>query len=248
MKRFGTVIKEYALYVRLAPILCILLVQQALSGTDGMTLRKMIGPIPYAEFGRSVASAGDVNGDGYPDIIIGSYSGGSGRAYIFFGGPAMDTIPDVILTNHSSNDYFGISVAGAGDVNGDGYDDVVVGAYVSGDLGLDSGHVYIFFGGPAMDSIPDVVIAGLPSELFGISVAGAGDVNGDGYADVIVGAPGNDAGGLDGGRAYIFFGGATMDNVPDVIITGTVPTEDLGNSVAGAGDVNGDGLDRKSVV
>ncbi|HET6273808.1 MAG TPA: FG-GAP-like repeat-containing protein [Bacteroidota bacterium] len=243
MKQSASGTKLHLLCLLTAIVVHVLALRQGLAGTNGMTLRTITGQTPFAGFGYSVANARDVNGDGYPDLIVGNYISYAGRAYIYFGGPGMDTIPDVTMINHDNNDYFGMAVAGPGDMNGDGYADVVVGAHVSGSLGLDSGHVYIFFGGAVMDSIPDVVMAGLPSELFGRSVAGAGDANGDGYADVIVGANGSDAAGLDVGRAYIFFGGATVDNVPDVTITGTVVTENLGNSVASAGDVNNDGYD-----
>ncbi len=231
----------HSLYVLLAVIADILMFQEGLSGTNAMTLQTFSGQPLNSAFGQSVAIVGDVNGDGYDDLAIGALYNGEGRVYIFFGGATVDTIPDVILNYRMSNDRFGECVARAGDVNGDGYADVIVGAQQSGPLGTDSGHVYIFFGGAVMDSVPDVIMAGLPGELFGRSVAGAGDVNGDGYPDVIVGANGSDAAGLDVGRAYIFFGGVTVDNIPDVIITGTLITENLGNSVAGAGDVNNDG-------
>ncbi len=78
-------------------------------------------------------------------------------------------------------------------------------------------------------------------DAFGLSVATAGDVNGDGHSDVIVGAPFNDTGGLSAGRVYIYFGGASMDNVADVLLTGAAANDLFGNSVATAGDVNGDG-------
>ncbi|MEK9135491.1 MAG: FG-GAP-like repeat-containing protein, partial [Bacteroidota bacterium] len=243
MKRFSAAMKLHSLYVLPAMIVNMLILEDGLSGTDAMSLQTFSGQPLNAAFGQSVAIAGDVNGDGYGDLVIGALYNGEGRVYLFFGGAPVDTIPDVILNYRMSNDRFGACVAGAGDMNNDGYADVIVGARISGPTGLDSGHVYIFFGGALMDSVPDVIMAGLPRENFGGSVAGAGDVNGDGYADVIVGANGSDAAGLDVGRAYIFFGGATVDNIPDVIITGTVITENLGYSVASAGDVNNDGYD-----
>ncbi len=235
-------LKLRSLLVGLAALSAIV-VPPSFPSTTGVTQVTFTGQPLSAVFGQSVASAGDVNGDGYDDVIVGAQYNGEGRAYIFFGGTAIDTIPDVVLTYRITNDRFGYSVAGAGDMNGDGYADVIVGAYQSGPLGLDSGHVYIYFGGVSMDTVPDVTLGGGPADSFGKSVACAGDVNGDGYSDVIIGANGNDANGLDCGRAYILFGGATVDNIPDVIISGTVLVEDLGNSVAGAGDVNNDGYD-----
>jgi hypothetical protein len=197
-------------------------------------------------FGYSVASAGDVNGDGYGDAIVGAYNndaGGinAGRAYIYCGGPGMDALADVTLTGAAAIDYFGVSVASAGDVNGDGYSDVIVGADHNDAGGADAGRAYIYCGGTAMDALADVTLTGAAAvDLFGISVAGAGDVNGDGYGDVIVGAYGNDAGGADAGRAYIYYGGAAMNATADVTLTGAAAADQFGISVAGAGDVNGD--------
>ncbi|HEX9656928.1 MAG TPA: FG-GAP-like repeat-containing protein [Bacteroidota bacterium] len=196
-------------------------------------------------FGVSVASAGDVNGDGYSDVIVGAPFAGApdaGKAYIYLGGAAMDNTPDVTLTAVAASDRFGFSVAGAGDVNGDGYSDVIVGAQNNDAGGADAGRAYVFFGSASMDNIADVILTGAAAlDQFGYSVAGAGDVNGDGYADVIVGSPFNDVGGNNAGRALIFFVSTSMDNVADVITTGATADDSFGRSVAGAGDVNGDG-------
>ncbi len=200
-------------------------------------------------FGYSVASAGDVNGDGYSDVIVGAWrnnAGGaySGRAYIYYGGPGADATADVTLTGAAASDYFGFSVGGAGDVNGDGYSDVIVGAYMNDAGASDAGRAYVYYGGPAMDETADVTLTGAAaSDYFGCSVAGAGDVNGDGYADLIVGAYGNDAGGSSAGRAYVYYGGPVMDVTADATLTGAAANDYFGLSVAGAGDVNGDGYD-----
>ncbi len=86
------------------------------------------------DHGYSVARAGDVNGDGLSDIIVGApgYSSGTGQAHVYFGGPFADNQPDLTLTGQQSGDRFGSSVAGAGDVNGDGYADLVVGSWSKG--------------------------------------------------------------------------------------------------------------------
>ncbi|MBV6479508.1 MAG: hypothetical protein HGGPFJEG_02282 [Ignavibacteria bacterium] len=198
----------------------------------------MTGGATFNNFGISVASAGDVNGDGYSDVIIGSpgYSSSTGRAYIFFGGASMDNISDVVMTGESSSNFFGNSTASAGDVNGDGYSDVIIGAY---GYSSSTGRAYIYFGGTSIDNTADVIITGEATlNYFGLSVSDASDVNGDGYSDVIAGAYGYTS---NTGRAYVYFGGATMDNIADVNMTGEATGNRFGASVSSAGDVNADG-------
>ena len=199
------------------------------------------------EFGQSVSSAGDVNGDGYSDVIVGADrndTGGSdaGRAYIYFGGSSMNNLIDVTMTGEAAGDGFGISVSSAGDVNGDGYSDVIVGADGNDAGGLLAGRAYLYFGGSSMNNSADVTMTGeAAGDVFGYSVSSAGDVNNDGYSDVVVGASGNDAGGSSTGRAYIYFGGSSMNNLVDVTMTGEAAGDGFGISVSSAGDVNGDG-------
>jgi parallel beta-helix repeat protein len=194
-----------------------------------------------ASFGASVSTAGDVNKDGFDDVIVGAHATGeTGKAYIYFGSADMDSIPDVTLSGEASNDFFGWAVSSAGDVNDDGFDDVIVGARNSGG----TGKAYIFFGNASMDTTPDVNLIGEASgDWFGYTVSSAGDVNCDGYSDVIVGARHNDAGGEDAGRAYIYHGGTFMDSTPDVTLTGEASSDQFGISVSAAGDVNKDEFD-----
>jgi len=151
------------------------------------------------QFGRSVSGAGDVNNDGYDDFIVGARfsdaaGSNSGRAYVY-SGENLDLLYS--FPGEAAGDNFGHSVSGAGDVNNDGYDDLIVGAYLH-----DAGRAYIFCGETgALLCTFDGVMA---YDNFGFSVSGAGDVDNDGYDEVIVGAPGNDAGGEDAGRAYVF--------------------------------------------
>ena len=195
--------------------------------------------------GSSVSSAGDVNGDGYDDIIAGAGSSGSvTRVYIYLGGASMDGTADIVLEQEEAQDGFGVPVSGAGDVNGDGYGDVMVAAWDNDIGGHDSGRVHLYFGGSSMDTTTDIYFNGTAvDDFFGYSISAAGDVNNDGYDDVIVSAPYNDSDGNNSGRAYIFFGGRNMDSTPDVILTGAAPAKGFGFSVSGAGDLNKDGYD-----
>ena len=207
-------------------------------------------------FGYSVGTAGDVNGDGYSDVIVGAPAnpcdilggacqpgeGLAGSAYVFFGGPGADAVPDLTLTGEAEGDHFGTSVGTAGDVNGDAHADVIVGAPDADAAGGFPGRAYVYFGGPGADATADLVLTGAgEADAFGSSVGTAGDVNGDGYADVIAGAPYNGDDGEKVGRAYVYYGGPAADAVPDLTLRGEAPDQFFGVSAGTAGDVNGDG-------
>ena len=185
-----------------------------------------------AYFGESVATAGDVNGDGYSDVIVGAYGydNGKGRAGIYLGTPGGLTAP-FLLGEDITGGYFGVSVSTAGDVNGDGYSDVIVGAYLAR-------RAYVYLGsflGPS--TIPDWFALGT-RQFFGYSVATAGDVNGDGYSDVIIGAPGQS----HDGQASVYLGSASgLAGSPAWTVHSDQVGSEFGWSVATAGDVNGDG-------
>ena len=191
-------------------------------------------------FGYSVSGAGDVNNDGYDDVIVGAhhYNSSVGRAYIYYGGSAMDNDVDVTMDGENDGDYFGISVSGAGDVNNDGFGDLIVGAEL---YSSNTGRAYIYYGGSSMDNSADVTMTGVgANNYFGYSVSGAGDVNDDGYDDVIVGARGYNS---STGSVYIYYGSNSMDNTPDITMTGAGTDNHFGLSVSGAGDVNNDTYD-----
>jgi hypothetical protein len=162
------------------------------------------------EFGYAVSGVGDLNGDGYADVVVGARGSDAdqyeaGRAYVFWGGATPNATPDVILSGGVSMGALGTSVSGAGDVNGDNAPDVIVGAReIASTSPPLPGSAYVYFGGATMDGIPDASFHGeAPADGFGVAVAPLGDVRGDGFADVIVGAGNNDAGGMSAGRAYL---------------------------------------------
>ena len=179
----------------------------------------LTGPATNYQFGVSVASAGDVNGDGYCDVIVGSdlYSSFTGRAFIFYGGSVMNSTPDFIMTGEGVNNRFSFSAASAGDVNGDGYSDIIVGAY---GYSSNTGKAYLYMYGMSGNLYSDLLMTGETiSNLFGYSVASAGDVNGDGNCDLIIGAPGYST---NTGRAYIFYGGSDMNNATMSKVAGRI--------------------------
>jgi hypothetical protein len=148
-----------------------------------------------------------------------------------------------IWNSSSSNSDLGWSVADAGDVNGDGLGDMLLGEpyYYSG--GYQCGAARLVFGGHRPNATVDLNFTSIAyySAQMGYSVAGAGEVNRDGYDDFIVGAPYFDGGMYENGRAYVYCGGAQLDSLPELNFTGAARSDELGMSVSGAGDVNGDG-------
>lgn len=239
-------------------------------GDGGFVVR---GAEPGDRAGFSVDGAGDVNGDGLDDFIVGAPGGFYERAYVVFGRPGNGDIDlgalggaGFVIEEASELDGTGTHVAGAGDVNGDGLDDLIVAApltYEFGDPG--QGRVYVVFGkndsNPvqlqdmydlSLTSPAGFAIAGVPDfEVLGADVAGAGDVNGDGLDDIIIGAPSADPGGMtDAGRAYVVFGKADANAVMlsalgagGFTVDGDAPGAFTGISVGRVGDLDADGLD-----
>ena len=169
---------------------------------------------------------------------------GSGRAYVYFGGAAANATADWTLTGLNAQDRLGFAVGAAGDVNGDRYADIVIGADNNDAGGPDAGQAYVYYGGSAPDANPDLTFTGEATfDLFGRAVGAAGDVNGDAYSDVIVAAPLNDAGGAQDdnwGRAYVYLGGPGADGTADLTFTGQAAGDEFGTSVGTAGDFDGD--------
>ncbi|MES2638027.1 MAG: FG-GAP-like repeat-containing protein [Myxococcota bacterium] len=212
------------------------------SGLDTTATSTLTGEETYGYFGGLLASAGDVNGDSYDDVIVGAWGYGpySGRAYLFHGsGTGVLTSPAVTLEG-ASGDELGYGVSGAGDVDGDGYADVIVGAP---GYGADVGRAYLYHGsaGGLSTSATTTLTGSRANDNFGAAVSGAGDVNGDGYADVIVGA---DTYPTRVGGAYVHHGSAAgVATTATTTLTGAAALDAFGAAVSGAGDVDGDGYD-----
>lgn len=219
-----------------------------LSTTANTTLQSNVAG---AFFGRSLASAGDVNGDGYSDVVIGAagYANGQsfeGAMYVYHGSATgLSTTPSTTIESNQANATYGYSVNTAGDVNGDGYSDIIVGSHLYDNGETNEGRIYIYHGSAAGINItPAVIIESNQAQAaFGVSVACAGDVNNDGYSDIIVGAQTYDNGQNDEGAAFIYHGSATgINSTAAVVIEANLANSFMGVSVAGAGDVNGDGI------
>jgi Ca2+-binding RTX toxin-like protein len=265
-----------------------------LTASEGFIIQ---GDAAYDRAGRSVSNAGDINGDGYDDMIVGAFGGDdggtyAGEAYVVFGSASgfgvdvagrqvidltsLSAAEGFIIQGDTANDYSGWSVSSAGDINGDGYDDMIVGAPRGDDGGSLAGEAYVVFGSASgfgtdvggrqvidlttLSSSEGFIIQGdATGDYAGTSVSSAGDVNGDGYDDLIVGAYRGDDGGSYAGEAYVVFGTASgfgvdvsgrqvidltsLSVAEGFIIQGDVAGDQAGRSVSSAGDINGDGFD-----
>jgi hypothetical protein len=203
-----------------------------------------------ADFGWSLAAAGDLNGDGYSDLVVGApFQSSEGKAFVYLGSrTGIRSTPDVTLDNPARQaGGFGFSVAGAGDLNSDGFADLVIGAPTQDAPAMDGGAAFVYFGqGSGVDTTPDLTLVNPVDQAharFGFAVAGVGDLNGDGDADLVVGAPLEDAPAPDEGNAFVYSGSATGGLGGPVVLDN--PEDRVGgwfaSSLAGAADMNGDG-------
>lgn len=204
-------------------------------------------------WGGNIKGGGDINGDGYNDIVlIGTpleSKDGRREVHIYLGGSTLNTEPDYIIPDPSDpilaghNNYFGSAIAYNGDLNGDGYCDLVISDASYGPY--ESGRVYVYFGGPDFDTTPDLILDGFdysagmePMGLgFGCNIDISGDFNGDGYNDLVVSS-------MHGnmhhcGHVDIIYGGPDFDTTSDWSYYGSLE-EEFGYAIS-VGDLNGDG-------
>jgi len=223
------------------------------------------------QFAASVRAAGDLNGDGFADVIVGApradpNGDDSGQVYVLFGNATG--VPDpsdvALILGETAGDFAGSDVSGAGDINGDGFDDLMIGAPLRDNTGTDSGSTYIVYGSGAglppivqlsdLDGVTGFVINGEEmGDRSGTSVGRAGDVNADGIDDIVIGAPFANPNGDNSGRIYVVYGApggfsnpfglSSLDGSNGFAINGEAFNERAGGAVSAAGDVNGDGID-----
>ena len=224
------------------------------TGLSHASLNTLSGYHDDEHLGRSVSTAGDVNGDGYADVIAGSQydTNGAGAAYVYYGS-AFGLVTSIAwyVLGEVGNDFLGYSVATAGDVNGDGYADILVGVPDYDGTGFNQGRALMWLGSSSglrtnpyysPDSANWNIVSGVDQAGLGNSVTTAGDVNGDGYSDVIIGAVGYTASYTQEGCAFVYLGGPdNLSSSPDWSRQDDTEAEELGFAVASAGDVNGDG-------
>jgi len=201
--------------------------------------------------GHAVATAGDVNGDTYADILVGTpkdntTNGKVGSVRVFHGGHGgLTDNATWTATSDQSGSLFGHALSSAGDTNNDGYDDIIIGAphYKNGETESDEGRAYIYQGSnDGLTNTPITLEINQQDAQFGYAVSGAGDVNNDGYDDVLVGSRYYTNGESNEGGAFLYLGSSSGITTTAVwSFEGNQVGAGVGTAVSGAGDINHDG-------
>ncbi len=268
--------KSYVVFGKAGGFPSMLALSGMIGGSSGYALA---GEMAGGYSGRSVSSAGDVNGDGYADVIIGAdhddpLTGYHGSSYLVFGKPGVFTTSMALSSLDGNNgfrldspaeyDQSGVSVDSAGDINGDGYADLIIGAPGSTPAGFNSGSSYVVFGHSGNFAHPLQLVGlngnngfrldgGQAFAKSGIAVSAAGDINGDGVDDLLIGASLADTPIPDAGRSYVVFGRigggfphplslSSLNGSNGFRLDGIDAHDFSGRSVSAAGDINGDGV------
>lgn len=222
---------------------------------DAATLTKWGKLTGSADAGSAVAFVNDLDGDGVDDLLVGESQ--SNKAWLVLGSSALGNVTlstgaDAAYTGEATDDSAGTSVAGFGDVDGDGYDDLGIGAPENDSAATAAGSAYVVMGKatPATASLSaaDARLRGIDSaDRAGFTLAPGGDSDADGFADVLVGAYYDEAGGTGAGAAYLLYGSAAFTSVSlsaaDATFTGESARDSSSEGLAGGADVNGDGAD-----
>ncbi|MFO0560983.1 MAG: FG-GAP-like repeat-containing protein [Polyangiales bacterium] len=229
------------------------IVHGSATGLAATPARVLEGLATNDAFGMAVSNAGDVNGDGFADVIVGAPNAQArgfnraGTSRVFHGSPSgVSATAAVTIDGFYASAYSGSALACAGDVDADGYADVIVGAYGASPGSLSQAGTASVYHGSArgLRTPATLVLQGVsPTVRLGWSVASAGDVNGDGFSDIIVGVPSGSASGRSqAGDAMVHLGGATgVSASAQRTLSGSGAVAYFGHSVSSAGDVNNDG-------
>ncbi len=232
--------------------------QNSLADADIM----LVGEAGMALTGFSLAGTEDLNGDGFDDLAVGAHGTGSstGKVFVVLGGASgqfgsvesLAAFPS--FAGEAAGDSAGFSVAGVGDTNGDGFGDLLIGAYGNSEAASKAGKAYLVLGhaGTWSSDYPlsqaDVVFLGQSAKDYaGYAVAPAGDLDADGLADFVIGAPGRDDNGEAAGMAAVVYGKTSFGSAydlgqADVRLQGAASGDAAGSSISSAGDVDGDGF------
>ena len=224
--------------------------------------KKFVGIRKEQFFGWSISSGSDINGDGNIDIVVGAvgnskYKDGimAGGVYAFFGNKFEDTTKadeaDIVISGEKYSSHMGNSVSIKGDVNGDGVDDLLAGAFFCDLDGYRGGRAYLFYGKKNFKKDIDASDADLiiradgRDEWIGNKVRIIPDINGDKLSDFMVSAPGKDTEHQDSGVAYVFYGGDRKGKIraseADLILKGKPVGRKFGSYISSLGDIDGDG-------